>query len=163
MTASTKAMVNASGITSARMEGDLMAQFGLSSVLADMRKRKMRSSFANFIADVRSDVIPIKARCPRGSLMDIARMPVNEDERRLEPFDERVLRTALTLKESVEKPKLPEWLNEEVPLADDRDKKKKKRRKKKKKRKRDGAEGDGSLDDDERRLKKKRKKRRDDD
>ena len=153
----------ASGIANARMEGDLMEQFGLSSVLADMRKRKMRSSFANFIADVRSDVIPIKARCPRGSLMDIARMPVNEDERRLEPFDERVLRNALTLKESAEKPKLPEWLNEEVALPDDRDKKKKKRRKKKKKRKRDGAEGDASLDEDERRLRKRRKKKRDED
>lgn len=152
----------------AGMGGDLMAQFGLSGVLVDMRRRKIRSSFANYVGGVRNDVIPIKARCPKGSLMEIARMPVNEDERRLEPFDERVLRNALTLKESDEKPVPPAWLNEEVPLAEDEQRKKrkdKKKRKKKKKRKRDGAdaaEGDDALDDDERRLKKKRKKKRDD-
>jgi len=142
---------------------------GLDGVLADMRKRKMRSSFANFIADVASDVIPIKPRCPRGSLVEIARMPVNEDERHIKQFDERVLRNALTLQESAEKPKLPEWLNEEVALPDEearRKRKEKKKRRKKKKRRRDGersgtpgGEGDGTLDDDEKRLKKKRKKR----
>lgn len=154
-----------SNAVGAALGADLMAQFGLSGVLADMRKRKMRSSFANFVADVRSDVIPIKARCPKGSLVEIARMPANEDVRRLEPFDERVLRNALTLKESGEKPKLPDWLNEEVPLGEDEQRKKrrdKKKRKKKKKRRRegaDGADGEDGLDDDERRLKRKRKKK----
>lgn len=146
-----------------------MTQFGLDGVLADMRKRKMRSSFANFIADVASDVIPIKPRCPRGSLVETARMPVNEDERHIKQFDERVLRNALTLQESAEKPKLPDWLNEEVALPDEearRKRKEKKKRRKKKKRRRDGDRGgtpggeDGSLEEDEKRLKKKRKKRR---
>lgn len=142
-----------------------MGHYGLSAVLVDMRKRKMRSSFVNFIGDVRGDVIPIKPKCPVGSLMEVARMPVNEDERRIEQFDERVLRNALTLKESTEKPVLPQWLNEEVAPTDDEVRKKrkdKKKRKKKKKRRREGAEGgegDGSLDEDEKRLKKKRRKK----
>jgi hypothetical protein len=104
--------------------------------------------------------------------MEIAMQPVNEDERRLEEFDERVLRAALTLREGGPRPALPAWLDEEQPIGDDDRRKRKERRKKKKKRrsskrKRDSEAGDGSadghedaLDDDERRLKKKRKKRK---
>ncbi len=92
--------------------GDLMVQFGLSSVLEEMRKRKMRSSFAYYVADLADDVIPIKPRCTAGSLVEVAVMPVNEDERKLDLFDKRVLKNALTLKESFHKPKLPDWLNE---------------------------------------------------
>ncbi len=147
---------------------DVMAQFGLDGVLADLRKRKMRSTFASYVADVPGDVIPIKVRCPAGSLMEVAMMPVNEDERKLELFDERVLRNALTLKESDEKPKFPDWLNEEVPWPDDEQRKRrkdKKKRRRRKKRKREGTDpgDDDVLDEDERRLRKRRKKKRDGD
>lgn len=137
---------------------DLLVQYGLMGVLDDMRKRKIRSTFVNFIADLPKDVFPFKPRCKAGSLKEVALMPVNEDERQLALFDERVLRNALTLTESTEKPVLPDWLDEEQEMsASEKRKKKDKRRKKKKKQKRKDGKGDG-LDDDERRLRKRRKK-----
>lgn len=146
---------------------DVMAQYGLDGVLGELRRRKVRTTFAQYCSDVPDVVIPIKTRCPAGSLLEVALMPVNEDERKLEPFDERVLRNALTLKESAEKPKLPAWLDEETPWPDDDARRRKKRRKRRRrKRRRDGkleaGEAEGGLDDDERRLRKKRKKKRED-
>jgi hypothetical protein len=151
---------------------DVLEQYGLGSVLADLRSRKIRTTFSHYISDIPTDVVPVRPRCRAGSLMEIAMQPVNEDERRLEEFDERVLRAALTLREGGPRPALPAWLDEEQPIGDDDRRKRKERRKKKKKRrsskrKRDSEAGDGSadghedaLDDDERRLKKKRKKRK---
>lgn len=143
---------------------DVMAQYGLDGVLSELRRRKVRTTFAQYCADVPDVVIPIKARCPMGSLMEVAMLPVNEDERKLEPFDERVLRNALTLKESAEKPQLPKWLEEETPWPDeDLRRRRKKKKKRRRKRRRDGkAEGaeEAVLDEDERRMKKKRKKKR---
>jgi hypothetical protein len=150
---------------------DVLEQYGLGSVLADLRSRKIRTTFSHYISDIPTDIVPVRPRCRAGSLMEIAMQPVNEDERRLEEFDERILRAALTLREGGPRPELPAWLDEEQPIGDDDRRKRKERRKKKKrrssKRKRDGEGGDGSvdghedaLDDDERRLKKKRKKRK---
>lgn len=136
---------------------DLLVQYGLTGVLDDMRKRKMRSTFVNFIADLPKDVFPFKPRCKVGSLREIALMPVNEDVRRLALFDERVLRNALTLTESPEKPALPDWLDEEQEITAEEKRKKKDKRRKKKKQKRKDGKGDG-LDDEERRLRKRRKK-----
>lgn len=146
---------------------DLMVQFGLGDVLEQLRSRKMRSSFSHYIAEMQSEIVPLKPRCPAGSLAKIAFQPINEDERRLEPFDERVLRNALTLKETEQKPPLPDWLETEQPWGDD-DRKKRRRDKKKKKKKRkrkrnhddgnvEGEDGANKGDDDERRAKKKRK------
>lgn len=141
---------------------DLMVQYGLSGVLSDLRARKLRSSFMQYISELPTDKVPLKPRCPAGQLMEIAAQPVNEDERRLELFDERVLRKALVLKETGEKVKMPEWLDIEQSWGDDDKRKRRKdRRKKKKKKKRkrereeDGGEG-GRGDDDERRRKKRR-------
>lgn len=139
---------------------DLMKHFGLSDVLNELRSRKLRSSFMNYITELPTDKVPLRPRCPGGLLTMIANQPVNEDERLLEEFDERVLRAALTLKENGEPVKLPAWLDEEQPWGDDERKKKKKdkkKKKKKKKRKRGGDDDDGRLDEDERRLRKKRK------
>lgn len=143
---------------------DLMKSYGLDAVLAEMRSRKLRSSFMHYIAELPTEKAPIKPRCPAGQLAEIAYQPVNEDERVIEEFDERVLRAALALKEGGEPLKMPEWLDEEQPWADeDRRKKKKdkdkdkKKKKKKKKRKRSGDDDEGRLDEEERRLKKKRK------
>lgn len=141
---------------------DLMVQFGLGDVLEQLRSRKMRSSFSHYIAEMQSETVPLKPRCPAGSLAKIAFQPINEDERRLELFDERVLRNALTLKETEQKPPLPDWLETEQPWGDD-DRKKRKRDKKKKKKKRkrkrnqNDAGGNAEGDDEERRAKKKRK------
>lgn len=145
---------------------DLMVQFGLGDVLERLRSRKMRSSFSHYIAEIQKEHVPLKPRCPAGSLAEIAFQPINEDERRLEFFDERVLRNALTLKESDQKPPLPDWLEIEQPWGDDDRKKRKKdkrKKRKKKKRKRNhddtGGEGEGGVrgDDEERRARKKRK------
>lgn len=134
-----------------------MTQFGLAGVLSELRSRKLRSSFSHYISELSTEVVPLKPRCPAGRLAEIALQPVNEDERRLELFDERVLRNALTLKEGGEKPPLPDWLEVEQPWGDDEKRKKrrdKKRRKKRKKRKRNA---EGEEEDDEKRAKKKRK------
>lgn len=153
-------------VTAPQYSEDLMEQFGLGDVLNDLRSRKMRSSFSHYISEIPTDVVPLKPRCPAGSLMEVAMQPINEDERRLELFDERVLRNALTLKESSTKVPLPEWLDVEQPWGDeDRKRRKKDRKKKRKKKKRKRnmedaghADGDdGAKDDDERRAKKKRR------
>lgn len=143
---------------------DLMVQFGLGDILADLRSRKLRSSFSHYISELPTNIVPLKPRCPAGSLAEIAHQPVNEDERKLEFFDERVLRNALTLKESPDKPKLPDWLDVEQAWGDEdrrkkkRDKKKKKKKKKRKRQAEDGGDDHTNrLDDDERRLRKKRK------
>lgn len=140
---------------------DLMNHFDLSDKLVEMRHRKIRSSFMHYIAELPNDNVPLKPRCPGGLLGEIARQPVNEDERALEDFDEQVLRAALTFKETDrDAVKMPEWLDEEQPWGDDERKKKKKdkkKKKKKKKRKRSGDDDDGRLDEEEKRLKKKRK------
>lgn len=150
--------------TAPQYSEDLMVQFGLGDVLDGLRSRKMRSSFSHYITEIQKENVPLKPRCPAGSLAEIALQPINEDERRLELFDDRVLRNALTLKESAEKPPLPDWLDVEQPWGDDdRKKRRKDRRKKRKKKKRkrghdDGGDGeDNGRDDDERRAKKKRK------
>ncbi|CAN8069650.1 unnamed protein product [Agarophyton chilense] len=142
---------------------NLMDQFNLTEILTELRNRKLRSSFMFLINEIPTDVVPLKPRCPAGSLLQVAMQPVNEDERRLELFDERVIRNALTLKETHEPVKMPEWLSVEQPWGEsDRRKKRrdKKKKKKKKKRKRDAEEADtidGTLREDERRARKKRK------
>lgn len=145
---------------------DLMEQFGLGDVLNDLRSRKMRSSFSHYISEIPTDVVPLKPRCPAGSLIQVAMQPINEDERRLELFDERVLRNSLTLKESSAKVPLPDWLEVEQPWGDEdrkrrrKDRKKKRKKKKRKRNAEDAANADGEdggKDDEERRLKKKRK------
>jgi hypothetical protein len=168
----------AKGTGDAETDGlDLLAQYGLSAVLTDMRARKLKPTFQHYLSNVPTDVVPIRPRCRAGSLMVIAMQPVNEDERVLEEFDARVLRGALTLHEGSERPALPAWLDEEQPADEDERKKRRERRKKKKKRKEKGGkrkrEGEGGedegggvggredvLDEDERRLKKKRRRRR---
>ncbi|KAI0567074.1 hypothetical protein FGB62_4g114 [Gracilaria domingensis] len=143
---------------------DLMNQFNLTEILTELRTKKLRSSFMFLINEIPTDVVPLKPRCPAGSLLEIAMQPVNEDERRLELFDERVIRNALTLKESPDPVKMPEWLHVEQPWGDDdkrRKRREKKKRKKKKKRKREAEEADAMdasrHDDEERRARKKRK------
>lgn len=139
---------------------DLMKHFGLGDVLTELRSRRLRSSFMNYIPELPTDKVPLKPRCLGGLLMPIARQPVNEDERVLEEFDERVLRAALTLREGGGSVKMPDWLDEEQQWdADERKKKKKdkKKKKKKKKRRRATEDDEGRLDEDERRLRKKRK------
>lgn len=139
---------------------DLMKRYGLDVALAEMRSRKLRSSFMHYIAELPTEKAPIKPRCPAGLLSEIAYQPVNEDERAIEEFDERVLRAALSLKEGGESVKMPDWLEEEQPWGDEerRKKKKDKKKKKKKKKRKRGADDDESrLDEEERRLKKKRK------
>lgn len=151
---------------------DVLEQYGLSEVLNHLRARKLRTTFAHYLSDIPTDIMPIRPRCKAGSLMEIAMQPVNEDERKLEEFDERILRAALTLREGGPKLSLPTWLDEEQPLVDDdrkrrRDKRKKKKKRRSSKRKREG-DGDGTgagdhedgLDEDERRLKRKRKKKK---
>ena len=113
----------------------------------------------SYIPEIPTDKVPLKPKCPAGSLMEIALQPVNEDERVIEPFDERVVRAALTLKEADEKIAMPDWLSIEQTWngEDERRKrrkdKKKKKKKKKRKRDRDGEDGG---DDDERRRKKRK-------
>lgn len=148
----------------AKHPDDLMKQFNLTEILTELRSRKLRSSFMFLISEIPNDVVPLKPRCPAGSLLEIAMQPVNEDERRLELFDERVIRNALTLKETGEPVKMPDWLQVEQPWGDDDKKKRRKdkrKKKKKKKRKREREEGDGldsnRLDEEERRMRKKRK------
>lgn len=138
---------------------DLMKHFGLGDVLTELRSRKLRSSFMNYITELPTDKVPLKPRCPGGLLTPIANQPVNEDERVLEEFDERVLRAALTLKEDPTAVTMPAWLDEEQPWGDDERKKKKKdkKKKKKKKKRKRGVDDDGRLDEEERRLRKKRK------
>lgn len=139
---------------------DLMKRYGLDVALMEMRSRKLRSSFMHYIAELPTEKAPIKPKCPAGLLSEIAYQPVNEDERTIEEFDERVLRAALSLKEGGESVKLPDWLEEEQPWGDDERRKKKKdkkKKKKKKKRKRGPDDDEGRLDEEERRLKKKRK------
>lgn len=150
---------------------DVLEQYGLSDVLTRLRARKLRTTFAHYLSDIPTNIVPIRPRCKAGSLMEIALQPVNEDERKLEEFDERVLHAALTLREGGPKPSFPAWLDEEQPLGDDdrkkrREKRKKKKKKRSSKRKRegdtDGTAGDheDGLDDDEKALRKKRKKRK---
>lgn len=139
---------------------DLMEQYGLTDVLKELRSRKLRSTFMHYISEMPVDKVPVKPRCPGGTLGEIARQPINEDERPLDEFEERVLRNALTFKESNEPVKMPEWLEEEQPWENDERRKKKKdkkKKKKKKKRKRGGDDDDARPDDDERRMRKKRK------
>lgn len=147
---------------------DLMSQYGLWDVLKELRARKLRSSFLHYITELSSDVVPLKPRCTAGGLKLVALQPVNEDERRLEEFDERVLRNGLALKESgEEKVELPKWLDDEQSWEgeDERKKRRKERRKKKKKKKRkrtqetgEGVSGPGGPDeDDEKRARKKKK------
>lgn len=136
---------------------DLMTQFRLASVLSDLRSRKLRSSFSHYISELSTEVVPLKPRCPAGRLAEIALQPVNEDERRLELFDERVLRNALTLKEGGETPPLPDWLEVEQPWGDDEKRKKRRDKKRKKKRKKRKRNAEGEEEDDEKRAKKKRK------
>lgn len=141
-----------------------MDQYNLTEILTELRGRKLRSSFMFLITEIPTDVVPLKPRCPAGSLLEIAMQPVNEDERRLELFDERVIRNALTLKEAANPLKMPEWLDIEQPWADEDKRKRrkdKKKKKKKKKRKRDredpNALDPSRLDEEERRIRKKRK------
>lgn len=151
--------------SSASVPDDLMQQYGLSDVLTELRGRKLRSSFMNYLQELPTDKVPLKPRSPGGLIVPIARQPVMEDERPLEEFDERVLRAALTLKEGG-KVSMPAWLDEEQHYDADemkrKKKKDKKKKKKKKKRKRalnddDDPNAPSKLDDEERRLKKKRK------
>lgn len=157
---------NGTGVNNSQYAEDLMAQFNLGEALNDLRSRKLRSSFTHYIAEIPTNVVPLKPRCPAGLLAEIARQPVNEDERRLELFDERVLRSALTLKESTEKVKMPTWLEIEQPWGEEdrkkrrRDKKKKKKKKKRKRISEDPTPGEGDqgkYDEEEKRLRKKRK------
>lgn len=139
---------------------DLMEKFGLKDVFTELRARKLRSTFMHYLVELPTDKVPIKPRCPGGTLGEIARQPINEDERPLEEFDERILRAALTLKETAEPIKFPDWLDEEQPWENDERRKKKrekKKKKKKKKRKRGAEDEEGRHDDDERRMRKKRK------
>lgn len=138
---------------------DLMVQFGLGDVLSDLRNRKLRSSFSHYIAEIPTSKVPLKPRCPAGSLAEIALQPINEDERRLEAFDERVIRNALTLKETGVATKMPSWLEEEQPWEQEerrRRRKDKKKKKRKKKRKREREDEDDPAEE-ERHLRKKRK------
>lgn len=90
--------------------------------------------------------------------MEIVMQPVNEDQRRYDAFDERLLRSALALREndgSDPPVTQPAWLSIEQPWADESERKKRKKAKKKKKRRRNGEECDG--EEEEKRKKKKMK------
>ena len=137
---------------------NLMEQYGLMGVLAEMRSRKLRSSFMHYIPELPTDKVPLKPRCPAGTLMQIALQPMDEDEKVMELFDERVLRRALTLREGG-KVQMPEWLDQEQSWGDEERKKRRKdrkKKKKKKKRKRDREDGDGKADDEDRKRKKRK-------
>lgn len=141
----------------AQYSEDLMEQYGLREVLADLRSRKMRSTFANYITDIPSEKVPIRPRCAAGSLVEIAMQPANEDVRKLELFDERVLRGALSLKEGGEKPKMPDWLDVEVPMGEDERRASKKRREIRKSKKSDKKKRKRSASTDQPQKKKKKK------
>ena len=110
--------------------------------MKNLRQQRLRLSFSHYIADIsNNEDFPIRPRCRAGIVMEIAARPVDEDEGKLEDFDERVLHNALTFKESGEPVPLPEWLDEEQPCTDAERRKRRKdrwKKKRKKKRKREG-------------------------
>lgn len=161
---------------------DLLDQFALSKTLDEFRRRlaknTLRSTFLHYLPDLPVELdgarpgAPLRPRCRAGSLIEIARAPVNEDVRPLEEFDERVLRDALTMREGPERIPMPAWLDVEQKLGEDDRKRRRareleRRRKKKKKRsvKRKRECGDESsaalaLDAEAEAKKKKKKKRK---
>lgn len=162
---------------------DLLAQFGLGDMLDNFRRRlaknTLRTTFLHYVTDLPVELdgaragVPLRPRCRAGSLMEIARAPVNEDVRVLEEFDERVLRDALTMREGPDKIPMPAWLEFEQKLGSDdrrrrkereRERRKKKKKRRSGKRKRDGEEDPGAalVGDMEADAKKKKKKRRKD-
>jgi len=129
----------------------------LSGVLERLRGRKLRSTFSTSVANFSTEEAPIKARCVGGSLMDVVHQPVNEDVRKYEEFDSRLLRTALVLREETDPEKKvleqPEWMSQDMPWGEDGKRKGKKKSKKKKKKKR-RRNPDGAEDDEGRKRKK---------
>mmetsp|Transcript_53 Transcript_53/g.155 ORF Transcript_53/g.155 Transcript_53/m.155 type:complete len:167 (+) Transcript_53:152-652(+) len=136
---------------------DLLEHFGLRSVLDNLRQRKLRSTFNNYIADISGEETPINAKCYAGSLVEVALQPAAEDERNFETFDERSLRMALVLSEDKEPVPQPKWLQMDQPWDDDDKKRRKKHKKKKKRKKREGDGGDNGEDSDRRKHKKRRR------
>mmetsp|Transcript_6264 Transcript_6264/g.12427 ORF Transcript_6264/g.12427 Transcript_6264/m.12427 type:complete len:144 (+) Transcript_6264:65-496(+) len=138
---------------------ELLKSLRLDTLLDELRGRKLRSTFNSSVADLLTEDAPIKARCPGGSLVEVLMMPQgSEGGGEYDRFDERLLRSALALRElePTEPPiPQPEWVSVEQPWADESDRKKKRKSKKKKKRRRNhpGCEGDG--EDEERRKRKK--------
>lgn len=161
---------------------DLLEAYALRDMLEQFRTRlannRLRTTFLHYLGDLPVELdgehtgVPIRPRCRAGSLMAIARAPENEDVQELQPFEDRILRSALTLREGGAKPKMPEWLDEEQPLGIDDRKRKKEREKRRRKRKKrsskrkrgaedgeDGERGDDGGNEEERRKRKKKKRR----
>lgn len=125
---------------------DFIDSYGLGPALAELRSAKLRSTFAHYLTDIPVADVPVRPRCPAGSLMELALAPANEDERELVPFDERSLRSALVLTEGGPPVPMPEWLSIEQAWDEDDDRRrrrKEKRRKRRKRRRREEGEGGG--------------------
>lgn len=134
------------------LAADFIDSYGLGPALAELRGTKLRSTFAHYLSDIPVADVPLRPRCPAGSLMELALAPANEDERELVPFDERTLRSALVLSEGGPPVPMPEWLSVEQAWdeVDDRRRRRKEKRRKRRKRRRreegdagDGDEGEG--------------------
>lgn len=137
------------------INANLLDFFGLTNQLNDMRNTKLHSSFSHYLTGMpTNEDCPIKPRCRAGSLMELVNQPEDEDIRKLEEFDERVLRNALTLKESDELVPLPEWLNDEQAWTTG-EKRRRRKKKRRRKRKRNG-EGDGENGDEHRRKRRRK-------
>ena len=123
-----------------------------------MRKTKLHSTFNHYITELSSNPdCPIRPRCKAGSLLQLVYQPEDEDIRKIEEFDERVLRNAMTLKESEEAVELPEWLNE-VQGWTDLERRRRRKKKKRKKRKRENGGGGDEGEEDGGSLRKRRRK-----
>lgn len=151
------------------LAADFIDSYGLGPAFAELRGTKLRSTFAHYLSDIPVADVPLRPRCPAGSLMELALAPANEDERELVPFDERTLRSALVLSEGGPPVPMPEWLSVEQAWdeVDDRRRRRKEKRRKRRKRRRreegdagDGDEGEGDDGEEGGGGKKSRKKKR---